>query len=795
MPALGDEWIRQVVRDQFRSRRTMIWGALLSALALALTQVPVFGVVGFGFAFAMALPASVAAADLGAALVRRARRTDAPAPDRAVFPGRLVLSLWLGAAALALALLVPPLAIVGANGLWVTTCQWGFGLAAYVLMPGLSAVLAAGIGVLCGLSSERRRLSPALPYLVIAVAALVSLWRFYASPPAFSFNPFIGYFPGNLYDEELRFPAPFYAARAFYFAAAVAAAAGAAALLHVPSLTLARARRRRPGGVRGRPLVVLSLAAVTSAALWSYAGELGFLIGDDDIAEALGKRYESENFIIYYPGGGSIERDIEAIAADHEFRYAQVTETLGAEPSGKITSYYFRDAEQKHRYIGARHVHMAKPWRREIYLNHRPFPHSVLRHEIAHVVAGAFGDPIFGVSARRVLGVPVFLNPGLIEGIAVAADWPDQFGRALTPHQSVKAMIELDYAPPVEQVFSTRFLALASARGYTLAGSVTKYLLDEYGAERLRALYRSGGDFDAVYGRPRDEVLAGWRAMIGDIELSREELERVRERFRRPGLFDRPCPHAIARKRGRARDLSRRGAGEDAVAVMKQVTHADPGEPRHRLELGRVLVRAGEEAEAAKVYEALADDEAEVSAALRAQALSGRGGIAARRGDFTQAARFFERAARLPGPDSLRRQTRAELGAARGESKAAKAARAYFWGFDPRVDRDSVARAGRASEVALAASDEGLGHYLLGLSLRGRGAPKQTTAAFTRALDRGLSDPLLVRNAARELAPAGYLAKDAAAVERAAGILDRRDQPAVHRLYGRDWRERLEFSR
>src|SRR5678809_1138996 len=100
---------------------------------------------------------------------------------------------------------------------------------------------------------------------------------------------------------------------------------------------------------------------------------------------------------------------------------------------------------------------MAKPWRREIYLDHRAFPHSSLRHEIAHAIASAFGDPIFGVAAQRTLGVPTLISPGLVEGLAVALDWPGGYER-LTPHESVRAMQAMGFTPTISELLSLRFL-------------------------------------------------------------------------------------------------------------------------------------------------------------------------------------------------------------------------------------------------------------------------------------------------------------------------------------------------
>src|SRR4029077_3501951 len=131
-----------------------------------------------------------------------------------------------------------------------------------------------------------------------------------------------------------------------------------------------------------------------------------------------------------------IEADIEMIAEDHELRYAQVVRQIGVAPEGKLRSFYFSDRDQKARWMGARDVEMAKPWRREIYLDHRSFPHTSVRHEIAHAIASAFGDPVFGVAMQSFHGIPL-ASPGLIEGLAVALDWPGGSYDRMTPHESV----------------------------------------------------------------------------------------------------------------------------------------------------------------------------------------------------------------------------------------------------------------------------------------------------------------------------------------------------------------------
>ena len=52
-----------------------------------------------------------------------------------------------------------------------------------------------------------------------------------------------------------------------------------------------------------------------------------------------------------------------------EFRFQQVSTFFGAPPPGKVTVWWYRDAAEKQRLVGAEHTQFAKPWRREVHVN------------------------------------------------------------------------------------------------------------------------------------------------------------------------------------------------------------------------------------------------------------------------------------------------------------------------------------------------------------------------------------------------------------------------------------------
>ncbi len=638
-------WTRAVTGAHLRSIRFVVWAAILAIAAVVMAFIPLFDVLGFEFSFALAVLAAPATGDLACAYVRRARAADRTPLERAVGPVRLLGALLGRAALINLAVLVLPLVIISLNALRVRNCDWWFGLESYVLLAVPSALAGTCVGVLSAVvAGPRRKLAVALPYLVVLGSLLFAVWRFYAAPPVFSYNLFGGYYPGNLYDEEIGFAAPFFWARLFQLSLLVALLAAAALTLDVPELRLSM-RTARPESRRLLPAAVLAGAGALAALLWARSGQLGFDVDADDIKAELGGRYETEHFVIWYPRGGVIERDIALIGEDHEFRFAQVVKTLGAEPERRITSFYFADADQKYRLMGARNVYMAKPWRNEIYVHHMPFPHGVLRHEITHVVAAEFGDAVFGVSVRSRFLLP-FFNVGLIEGTAVAVDWPDHRASGMTPHQSVKAMRELGIAPPLEEILSLGFLSFSAARSYTVAGSFVRFLLDRWGADRLRVLYHTGGDFMTAYGRELDQIAGEWRAMIDEVELPPGAIEVLREAFRRPSIFSRPCAHAIARRRARAAQLIGGGRADEAADVLRSVCADAPDEPSYQIELARVLLLDGDDVGATAILGGIAGDTENISSPVRAAAMLDMAGAEVRAGRLAAARTLLDQGPR-----------------------------------------------------------------------------------------------------------------------------------------------------
>jgi hypothetical protein len=761
------------------SRRSLVWGVLLAGLTAWLSFVPLFDVLGFELCFVLAIAGSLAGADLGAAVVRRARRRVSPPP---LGPTETVAFLLLEAIGRGLALLAAPLVISLLNALRVRNCDFASGFAYFAALPGLSMLLATTAGVVAGLVFVRPWLNGGAAWLVVVGSIVWGVWRFYAAPPIFGYDPFAGYFPGSLYDENIVLGTPFWAARAYQVGIAIFAVAACLALVQPRSLCLGRPAARRAGA-----LAVCAGAAVMVLLLGRKDAALGFHADADDIAQALGGRKETAHFVIYYPAKAPFADQMDAIAEEHELRYAQVAARLGVEPTQKITSFYFASAGEKARWMGAANVYIAKPWRHEIYVQHDTFPHGVLRHEIAHVFAGEFGDPLFHVSVAWGGWPPAVFNVGLIEGVAVAADWPTT-ARA-TPHQTVRAALEADKLPPLRALLTTGFLTFSSAQSYTTAGSFVKFLLDHHGPAALRELYRRGGrpsDFPALYGKSLEELERAWHAEVALAPLADADRELARERFRRPGIFRRPCPHAVAKRQARLRELEGAGDLAGAIALQERVCADEPGEPSHRLDLAGLLERSGDLDGAAAILAEIG--RGEWPSPLRARTLLRLVDLEAKRARLPAARAALEAALALPVDEATRRNLLVR-GVALGDGPAAPALREYFF---PAVAIDEPAQQ-LLRAIDITKAEPGLGLYLQGRIAHGRSLWRDAKRLLVAARIAGIAEPLVAREADRLLAAAAFLDGDVEVCRQAARRLADPQNPLPVRWEGEDWLARVEF--
>ena len=99
------------------------------------------------------------------------------------------------------------------------------------------------------------------------------------------------------------------------------------------------------------------------------------------------------------------------------------------------------------------------------------------------MIAGSFARGPFKTGGD-VLGL--LPNPGLIEGVAVAAS-PREGD--LSPAEWAKAMKDLGILPKLHDLFGLAFLGASSGVAYTVSGAFVGFVKDTYGAAAVRDWY------------------------------------------------------------------------------------------------------------------------------------------------------------------------------------------------------------------------------------------------------------------------------------------------------------------
>lgn len=754
--------------------------AVVGILALGgslLVFLPLFGVPGFELGLALSIAVGTLGGGVGIAAAAQERRhllgeeprlSDVPRPER---PAQAV-GLALGTALLVdVGVLVPPFLASTLFALLTTRCDPFELVGFYPLLTLPSAALAATAGTLCGFA-VRRPGRAVLAYTALVLASgVLTAGPIVFGPQVYAFNHFLGHLPGPLYDEALEV-----SPRLAWFRLETGLLCALLALLTTVSLDARTGRLAGPRLGLGSG-TALALLVGSIALLEAHAPALGLRMTDAALAEKLGGIRETPHFRFHYPRGTRRE-EVDRMVRDMEFRHAQLSSFLGGAPSEPIRVYLYRSDEEKKELVGAGRTQFAKPWRYELHLNARPFPHTTLHHELAHVMAAPAGSGPFRVTTRWGLW-PLM---GVIEGFAVAADDPIQ--GELTLHQWAAGMRRQGLAPDMRKLMGTEgFYQAAPTRAYTVAGSFLRYLADTYGAQKVRVLY-AHADFPAAYGRSLDELVTEWERHLDALPLNEAALSRAFLRFRTGSLFTRTCAREVARLYEDARE-SLASDPDEALKLYRRAAELQPEEPNYVIGQAAALDQLDRTAEAAQVLAALAERSKE-QPALEAEVAMDQADMALRLERLDEARRFLERVLALAPSPELERTAQVKLSALDSPARLETIER-YF--RDPREELRLL----WLSRALVVEPREPYLHYLLGRRLQQADAPGLAMEHLQRSLEAEQRLPeALRREALRLRIETAYLAGDCGAVRHEVGALP--DFGPAFKAAATEWAARCDFE-
>ncbi|MGB7291222.1 MAG: hypothetical protein WBD99_03525 [Thermodesulfobacteriota bacterium] len=499
-------------REIFSSLKVILSIALVLLISIGITFLPLIGTLGYEYSLAISfilafvsvfISSKSAGIELGTKFGSQKRFGD--------LVSTIFITNYLIAAC--------PLVIGLASSMLKQDCFIREGLYFYLLIPLITVFFSTGLGILCG--TVFRRWAFLVAALILISTICFSIWRVYNDPSFFFYNAVIGYFPGPLYDEFIPITVTFIVYRIMTLSWGIL------------FLISARLINGFKNGVFGFWDIVtfISIIGVFFVA-YLNENEIGISYTREYITQNyLKSSYETEHFVIYFPPGTKVAQNIRLIADDHEWRFKQLEYLFKINPGEKIRSYIYPDRETRKKLIGAGETTVANPVKNEIHLVYDTFPDPVLKHELAHVMASGFGMNILHVSPKV----------GLIEGLAVASDWSRD---SYTPHQWSKAMIDLGDAPDINSIVGFGFWYAPPRESYTLMGSFSRYLIDNYRVDKFKALYKTG-DF-SIYGKSLDELAREWRSFLGGVAIPSKLNILAKYMFQEPSIFQGRCPRRIA---------------------------------------------------------------------------------------------------------------------------------------------------------------------------------------------------------------------------------------------------------
>jgi tetratricopeptide (TPR) repeat protein len=730
--------------------------ALAGGAAIAGRWVPLLQVPGYEVAMLGCLVSALLGAPLGIAAARNELQQERPSP----------MAAWCAAAGVLLGLLAALFAGSSLGALVASPCGPFSAAAFFPVLAVPSALLAAALGVACGLLARDRRGWATGIYAVVALASLAaSLLEVYRGPAAFAFDPLLGYWPGPIYDDALRIDGRLLFARAQVLALTLLLVAGS-------ELAVRRGDRRAATW----PFAALLLAVALEAGLRAGSVAAGYPVTRNQLAAALGGRRDGPRCSVFYPREKRPE-EAERLLRDCEFDAAQVARALGiADPPPRpVAVYVYRSDREKRRLVGAAHTDFTKPWIPELHVSDDGWPHPVLRHELVHALAGSFAQGPLRVPARW----GVLVSTGVVEGLAMAVDLPRG---EWTVHEATRAMRDLGVMPSIERLLGPAgFFSAAPARAYTASGSFIRYLLDRYGPEKVRTLYATV-DFERAFGQPLERLAADWSAFLDGVPVPPELRSAAEARFHDPGLLRRICARQVADLEVRASTLWEQGRPAEAAPLWRAAADlsSEPGDLRAE---GNAWRAAGEPTCAGRAYQDALTAAGTGRSALRASVEEALGDLDWRAGRTQEAMERYRRALPLASDRSQTRALQAKL-TALADPLLANAASGWLLGADaPGV---SMAR--------LARSREPLAVYLLGRAFLSSGAPGLARPELAAAASATLPSLLFHLEARRLLAEADLRLGDWKRASDGYLQLEQEADRAADRLRASDDAERCRFE-
>ncbi|NOX18872.1 MAG: hypothetical protein GXO87_11395 [Chlorobi bacterium] len=423
--------------------------------------------------------------------------------------------------------------------LTMQVCPLDDGIYFYLIFSIPSYIVGVSLAALAVLIVERKR------YFVFVLLFLATLFSFadeiFFNPQIYFFNPLTGYFPGTIYDEAIKITE-----KIVYYRIVN--------LVYFIAIAFAAYRLKNSGGKA--KTVFLLIVFFVAAGFGYLKPDLGFATSKAKLTKELGEKIVTDHFVVFCDRRIAPEKR-EVISKACEFYFSKISAILDDKPTEKIIAFVFYDDAQKKNLFGSKVADVAKPWLNQIFIGQDDF-HSTLKHEMAHVFSADFGWSIFKVAK--------YFNPAMIEGFAMAIE--NDYDNLDIDYVAAFAK-KNGYAFPVTELFSGfDFFGRASSISYVYSGAFIKFLLENYGSEKLKKIYGSL-EFEKVYGEKLSSLSYEFEKRLDAVDVLGMK-NKAQLYFGRLPIHKKICARTAALQTEKGWSLYARGYFSDAYKTFKR---------------------------------------------------------------------------------------------------------------------------------------------------------------------------------------------------------------------------------
>ncbi|MBU1219399.1 hypothetical protein KKF34_08360 [Myxococcota bacterium] len=592
---------KDIIRSLLGSWTFRIAAVINIIVAVILTTMPLFNMMDYESSIVTAFSSSILLLVVSSLLAQKFEEIG-ESPEGGVFP-----------AVIAALVLIAPVFLIGFLSAVVSRqCSLSDGLHFFLMYTVLSAVVSSVTGYGAGLLFKARWKGILLAVSIFIAFIVGDLVRFFFHPPIFFYNPFYGFFSGAFYDQLIEITPAFYWSR-------TADLLGGLLFVHAVILI-------KSWSVRKSRLfyIVCAICTLSALAFAITTAHTGYRMYRSDIIRLLGGTHEGKDFTLNY--SKDIPKwKVNFYAAQVDLELEELHAFFKLKRRVPVRIFLFKDRMQKRRLFGAMHVEVAKPNLREIFITADDIPHHSMRHELAHILAGEYSNAFFKAAAKPLPVLSFIPIPDIakIEGIAVAAafelDGVDFYQRA-------RIIRALGNKTSAEDIFHGNFYAFPSTIAYTIAGSFTRWLYDNYSPEGVFAWHK-GKSFTDAFGTSFKAASDAFEIFLQSEKAPEDEVANLRKSMSRRSIHRIRCVHQVAREMSKSRHHINTGNFKAAYKHAQQACRWDSANPDiklHVLKIAREL----------KYFDTI--DKMTSSALKESKAMGGQGA------DYVQAVLLFQ---------------------------------------------------------------------------------------------------------------------------------------------------------